>query len=114
MKWKFSLIQSPRHGELWEANVREMKRCLLKIVGQPKLNFEALTTVLAEAESSLNCWPIVTLDAMPDDGCPVLTPGHFITARPLQAVPEADVNLTNKLQGLKRILCKGTQTPVAT
>ena len=102
VKWKFSPVQSPHHGGLWEASVREMKRCLLKIVGQAKLDFEALTTVLAEAEASLNSRPIASLDAMPDDGCPVLTPGHFITGRPLQAVPEADVNLTNKLQGLKR------------
>ena len=94
VKWKFSPVQSPPHGELWEASVREMKRCLLKIVGQAKH-----TTVLVEAEASLSSWPITSLDAMPDDGCPVHTPGYLITGRQLQVVPEADVNLTNKLQG---------------
>ena len=48
MKWKFSPVQSLYHGGLWEASVWEMKRCLLKIVGQAKLDFEALTTFLAE------------------------------------------------------------------
>ena len=93
VNWKFSPVQSPHHGGLWEANVREMKRCL-KIIGQAKLDIEALTTVLGEA--SLNSRPIAPLDAMPDNGCQVLTPGNFITGRPLQAVPEADINFTNK------------------
>ena len=57
MKWKFSPVQPPHYGGLWEAGVREMKRALAKIVGNYKLKFEELTTILTDIEASSTADP---------------------------------------------------------
>ncbi len=87
ISWKFSPVQSPHHGGLWEAGVKQMKRALAKIIGSQKLTFEELATALTHVEALLNCRPITTLDSLPDDGIPVLTPAHFLNGRPLLALP---------------------------
>ena len=89
ISWKFSPVQSPHHGGLWEAGVKAMKRALAKIIGCQKLTFEELATALTHVEAILNCRPIITLDSLPDDGIPVLTPAHFLNGRSLLALPTA-------------------------
>ena len=66
-----------------------MKRALAKIMDSQKLTFEELATALSHVEATLNCRPINTLDSLPDDGIPVLTPAHFLNGRPLLAIPTA-------------------------
>ena len=99
--WKFSPVQSPHHGGLWEAAVREMKRTMFKILGPNKLPFEHLVTLLHEAEATLNSRPIVPFDTLHEDGCPALTPAHFLVGRSLLTIPE-QVETNVKLNGLKR------------
>ena len=55
-----------------------MKRALAKIMGSQKLTFKELATALSHVEATLNCRPITTLDSLPDDGSPVITPAHFL------------------------------------
>ena len=69
--------QPSHHEGLWEAGVREMKQALAKIIGSQKLTFEELAIALSHVEATLDCRPITTLDSLPDDGIPVLTPAHF-------------------------------------
>ena len=42
---------------------------------------------VVEAEATLNSRPLLTVDSLPEDGMPVLTPGHFLTGRPLRSPP---------------------------
>ena len=78
-----------------------MKRLLRKVVGTHRLTFEELTTVLAEAEATMNSRPLLPMDSTPDDGVPALTPGHFLIGRPLKA-PSVKVDNTSKESTLTR------------
>ena len=49
---------------------------------------EEMTTVLAQIESCLNSRPLGTLPHNNEDGIEMLTPGHFLIGRPLQAIPD--------------------------
>ncbi len=46
IKWKFSPSRSPHFGGMWEAGVKAMKLLLRKFIGQHKLTFEEMVTVL--------------------------------------------------------------------
>ena len=68
-----------------------MKKHLTRIVGNVKLNFEELTTVLCQIEACLNSRPLVPLLTNNDDE-EVLTPGHFLIGRPIEAIPDPDLS----------------------
>ena len=76
--------------------VKACKHHLKRIVGQSKLNFEELSTVLCQIEACLNSRPIAaSVDTNDDDGIPALTPGHFLIGRPLEVLPDHP-DITNK------------------
>ena len=81
---------APHFGGLWEAAVKSTKKHLSRIVGNARLSFEELTTVLCQIEAVLNSRPLIPL---PGDGdnIEVLTPGHFLIGRPLEAIPDPDI-----------------------
>ena len=85
--WSFTPSRAPHFGGLWEAAVKSMKVLLRKTVGECKLKFDELTTLLTEAEAIMNSRPLVPIDSLPDDGVSLLTPGHFLTGAPLVALP---------------------------
>ena len=100
--WHFIPVQSPHQGGLWEAGVREMKRTLTKIIGNHRLYFEDLSTILTDVEATLNSRPITPFEAHEEDGSPALTPGHFLIGRPLLAAPTPVQDLDSNIQGLRR------------
>ena len=63
--------------------MKTMKTLLWKVVGSHTITFEELTTVLSQAEATMNSRPLVPLDSQDDDGISLLTPGHFLVGRPL-------------------------------
>ena len=79
IQWKFSPLTGPHHGSVWEKRVKACKRHLKRIVGESKVTFEELTTLLCQIEACLNSRPLFTaLDAKDDDGFVPLTPDHFL------------------------------------
>ena len=89
IQWKFIPERSPHFGGLWEAAVKSMKFHFKRVIGDIKLNFEELTTVLAQIESCLNSRPLTPLSVPDDDGIGALTPGHFLIGQPLESIPDS-------------------------
>ena len=87
IQWRFIPEHAPHFGGLWEAAVKSFKSHLRRVVGNVRLTFEELTTVLTQIEACLNSRPLVALP-LPDDGIEALTPGHFLVGRPLEALPD--------------------------
>ena len=87
IQWKFIPERAPHFGGLWEAAVKSMKTHLRRIVGTVNLRFEELYTVLTQIEACLNSRPLASLPN-DDDGVEVLTPGHFLVGKPLEALPD--------------------------
>ena len=70
---------APHFGGIWEAGVKSVKHHLRRILGDTKLTFEEMSTVLYQVEACLSNDP---LDLMP------LTPGHFLVGHALTTIPE--------------------------
>ena len=88
IEWKYIPERAPHFGGLWEAAVKSFKKHLSRVVGEVKLTFEELLTVLTQIEACLNSRPLTALPCGEDSGIEVLTPGHFLIGRPLEALPD--------------------------
>ncbi len=99
--WKFIPQHAPHFGGLWEAAVKSMKTHLRRIVGNVKLTFEELSTVLTQIEACLNSRPLAPLPDS-DEGLDVLTPGHFLIGKSLVALPDSTVTCPDSLSLLRR------------
>ncbi|GFX72873.1 integrase catalytic domain-containing protein [Trichonephila clavipes] len=55
----------PHFGGLWEANIKSMKRILLRVAKSAIMNFEELTTLMAQIEAVLNSRPLSPLSSTP-------------------------------------------------
>ena len=99
--WKFTPEQVPQFGGLWEAAVKSFKGHFRKIVGEVKLTFEELSTVACQIEACMNSRPLTQLRE-PADGLEVLTPGHLLIGRPLEALPDAPINNLKAIHVLRR------------
>ena len=63
-----------------------MKACLRKVLGNARLTFDELLTVLVEVEGTLNSRPL-TYDYNEVEH-EVLTPSHLIFGRRIQSMPD--------------------------
>ena len=89
--WKFIPERAPHFGGLWEAAVKSMKFHFKRIVGNKKLTFEELMTVLTQIESCLNSRPLTPLPC-DEDGIEALTPGDFLIGQPLESISDPSVS----------------------
>ncbi|GFW08524.1 integrase catalytic domain-containing protein [Trichonephila clavipes] len=87
IEWNFIPPASLHFGGLWEANIKSMKRILLRVAKSAIMNFEELTTLMAQIEAVLNSRPLSPLSSDPNDLNP-LTPGHFLTNCAISSFPE--------------------------
>ncbi|GFX98642.1 integrase catalytic domain-containing protein [Trichonephila clavipes] len=88
IEWNFIPPASPHFGELWEANIKSMKRILLRVAKSAIMNFEELTTLIAQIEAVLNSRPLSPLSSDPNDLNP-LTPGHFLRNCAISSFPDS-------------------------
>ena len=104
VEWQFIPPHAPHFGGLWEAAVKSFKTHLRKVVGNVKLSFEEMYTVLTQIEACLNSRPIAPGSG--DSGVQILTLGHFLVGRPLEALPDPSQSF-QRLPLLKRwYLCQ--------
>ena len=84
-RWHFSIAEAPWLGGFWERLVQLTKRCLKKVIGQARLNYLELQTLLLEIELYGN------------DYEEPLTPNHLLFDRKLSQFKtddEQNVKLT--------------------
>ncbi len=86
IEWSFAPPGSPHFGGLYEAAVKSAKFHLRRIITNVNLTYEELCTIIKQVEAVLNSRPLIPIPS--SDPVEVLTPGHFLTGRPLTAIPE--------------------------
>jgi len=74
--WKFNLKCTPWWGGHFERMIGSVKGCLRKVLGNARLSFDELNTVLPEVESTINLRPLTY--HYEETGEEVLTPFHLI------------------------------------
>ncbi|XP_059047611.1 uncharacterized protein LOC131843038 [Achroia grisella] len=95
--WHLNPPASPHMGGLWESAVRSAKLIITRVIGDRSLVYEELATIFTKVEAALNSRPLVPMTNDPND-LDVLTPGHFIIGKPLQALPEEEIIESNLLK----------------
>ncbi|XP_065356301.1 uncharacterized protein LOC135950699 [Calliphora vicina] len=88
IRWHFIPPAAPHFGGIWEAGVKSVKFHLKRTIGEAKLTYEEMSTLLIQIEAVLNSRPLVAINSNDDDQMDTLTPGHFLIGRPLNACPE--------------------------
>ena len=66
-----------------------MKFHFKRVIGDIKLNFKELTTVLTQIKSCLNIRSLTSLPTHDDDSIEALTPGHPLIGQPLECIPDS-------------------------
>lgn len=91
IRWNFIPAQSPHHGGLWEAAVKQAKSIVVKTLKRFHPTFEELATIFSQVEAILNSRPLTPLSSDPNDFEP-LTPGHFLIGDSLISIPQFDLS----------------------
>ena len=78
VQWSFNLEKAPWWGGLFERLIKSTKRCLKKTIGQDKIIYYDLLTVVTEVEMILNSRPLsyVSMEDLEEP----LTPSHHHTS----------------------------------
>ncbi|XP_050339493.1 uncharacterized protein LOC126765858 [Bactrocera neohumeralis] len=87
IQWHFGPPAAPHFGGIWEAGVKSVKYHLKRVIGETKLTFEEMITLLSQIEAILNSRPLCAIESESD--IDVLTPGHFLIGCPIIDCPEA-------------------------
>ena len=95
MQWRFNLERASWWGEVFERLIQSTKRCLKNIIGQARLNYDELQTLVIEAEGVLNSTPLTYVYV--DDIEQALTPGHLLSGRKIVSLPK--ISEFNSVQG---------------
>ncbi|XP_011875823.1 PREDICTED: uncharacterized protein LOC105570743, partial [Vollenhovia emeryi] len=91
-QWQFNPPAAPHFGGKWEAGVKSVKFHLKRVIGENRLTYEEMATLLTQIEAVLNSRPLSPLTDDPDD-LQVLTPGHFLIGSAITTLPEPSLEL---------------------
>ena len=90
--------RAPWMGGMFERIVGSMKRCLRKVLGNAKLNFDEFSTVLTEIEGTLNSRPLTYQYELEESLTPShLMFGHRLTPLSFDVETPVDVDSSDKL-----------------
>ncbi|XP_055604362.1 uncharacterized protein LOC129752613 [Uranotaenia lowii] len=87
IRWHFNPPKASHFGGLWEAAIASAQKHFVRVVGDRKLEFDDMETLLVQIECCLNSRPLTELTNDPTDSRP-LTPGHFLIGEELKSVPD--------------------------
>ena len=82
IKWKFNIEGAPWTGGFFERLIRSVKRYLKNILGNARLDYEQMLTIIKEIEMVLNNRPITYLYAE-SDLIELVTPNKLLFGRNL-------------------------------
>ena len=92
--WKYILPLSPWWGGFYERLIRIVKSTLRKVLGQARLNYEELYTILTEVEMTINSRPLTYI--YESDSFETITPSHLVIGRRLQTNIPTNAELTDE------------------
>ncbi|XP_046402966.1 uncharacterized protein LOC124168742 [Ischnura elegans] len=87
-EWRFNPPTAPHFDGIWEAAVKSTKHHLRRVIGETKLTFEELSTLLCQVEACLNSRTLVPLSDDPNE-IQALTPAHFLIQSSSYLIPES-------------------------
>ena len=58
IKWKFNLEKAPWQGGVFERLIKSVKRCLTKVIGNKKLKYDELLTLIKQVQRIINNRPL--------------------------------------------------------
>ncbi|XP_066585884.1 uncharacterized protein [Prorops nasuta] len=90
IQWHFISPAASHFGGLWESSVKIFKYHLYRVVGDSLSTYEEFHTLTTEIEGVLNSRPITSLSSDPND-LEALSPGHFLTGRPITFIPQENL-----------------------
>ena len=93
VNWRFNLELAPWWGGFYERLVGSVKRTLRKVLGNARLNYQELETVLIEIEGNLNNRPMTY--EYEELGEETLTPAHLLYGRRLATLPDEHIEKNN-------------------
>lgn len=104
--WRFNAPSAPWWGGFFERMIGIVKKLLRRVLGNAKLYYEELLTVICDCESVVNNRPLTYLSSDPDD-LVVLTPVMFLRDLTSSEMPDCDlidkVSLTSSLRYKQRL-----------
>ena len=83
--WKFNLSKTPWWCGFYKRLIKSVKICLKKCIGNARLSFDELQTILTEIEGVLNSWPLTY--QYPNDLSVPITPSHLTIGRRVIQLP---------------------------
>ncbi|XP_058817100.1 uncharacterized protein LOC131680402 [Topomyia yanbarensis] len=89
IRWHFNPPKGSHFGGLWEAAINSAQKHFIRVLGDTKLAFDDMETLLTQIECCLNSRPLTKLHEDPSD-LQALTPGHFLVGAALKSVPDTD------------------------
>ena len=89
IEWRFNVPAASHMGGVWERQIRTVRKLLLALAGQQRVNEETLHTLMCVVENVINSRPITPVSDDPAD-LEALSPNHLLYLRPGPRVPPGE------------------------
>jgi hypothetical protein len=93
LEWIFSPADSPWYNGCCESLIRSVKKCIYHAIGDAKVTFSEMQTVMYESANIVNERPIGTTPTSVEDGT-YLCPNDLMLGRSSNKVPAGEFDLT--------------------